>query len=186
MVNFTLNPNETKRPIGAVDPDVDPLIHPELYIGLIFKRVAAYIIDALIISVIVGFVWVGLGILGIVTLGLTFGLMGIVIFIIPFAYHTFFIGGPNSATIGMQIMDIEVRRWIGGSPDYSQAAVLTVLFYGSIALTAWLILLIAFFGNSRRCLHDYFSGTVVVNKLDALVSAKRIAELAVDQKSNEA
>ena len=90
MVNFTLNPNETKRPIGAVDPDVDPLIHPELYIGLIFKRVAAYIIDALIISVIVGFVWVGLGILGIVTLGLTFGLMGIVIFIIPLDSDVYF------------------------------------------------------------------------------------------------
>ena len=100
--------------------------------------------------------------------------MGIALFAVPFAYHTLLIGGMDKATIGMKMMDIEVRRWIGGAPDYYQAAAQTVLFYGSIALAAWLILVIAFFGNSRRCLHDYFSGTVVVNKLDALVSNKQI------------
>ena len=176
MVNFTLNPEEAERPLGAVSPDIDPLLHPELYIGLIFKRVVAYVIDAFIIGLIVSALWVGLGILGIVTFGATFGLMGLVIFAVPLAYHTLFIGGGDSATIGMKVMDIEVRRWTGGSPDLYQAAALTVLFYGSIALTAWLILVIAFFGSSRRCLHDYFSGTVVVNKVDEVGSPKQIKD----------
>ncbi len=180
MVNFTLNPEETNAPLGAVSPDLDPLRHPALYIGLIFKRIVAYIIDAIIISLIVSVVWVALGILGIVTFGATFGIMGISLFAIPFAYHTLLIGGPNKSTIGMKVMKIEVRRWIGGVPDYYQAAAQTILFYGSIALTAWLILVIALFGNSRRCLHDYFSGIVVVNKLDGLDSKKQISETVTE------
>ncbi|MBT5940045.1 MAG: RDD family protein [Rhodospirillaceae bacterium] len=180
MVNFTLNNDETVRPIGDVDPDIDPLLHPEFYNGIIFKRVIAYVIDVVAISIILGIVFVGLGILGFVTFGATWGIMGIVLLLIPFAYHTILIGGPQSATFGMRFMELEVRRWIGGRPDYIQAAVQTILFYGSIALTAWLILLVAFFGNAGRCLHDYFSGTVVVIKLDALGSIKHIEEQATE------
>jgi uncharacterized RDD family membrane protein YckC len=166
--NFTPNTDETVRPIGGADQAIDPLLHPDFYDGIIFKRVIAYVIDVVAISIILGIVFVGLGILGLVTFGVTWGIMGIVLFLIPFAYHTILIGGPHSATFGMRFMELEVRRWIGGQPDYVQAAVQTILFYGSIALTAWFILLVALFGSTGRCLHDYFSGIVVVNKLDAL------------------
>ena len=168
MGNFTPNTDETVRPIGGADLAIDPLLHPDFYDGIIFKRVIAYVIDVVAISIILGIVFVGLGILGLVTFGVTWGIMGIVLFLIPFAYHTILIGGPQSATFGMRFMELEVRRWIGGQPDYVQAAVQTILFYGSIALTAWFILLVALFGSTGRCLHDYFSGIVVVNKLDAL------------------
>lgn len=181
MVNFTLNPDETTRPLGAGDPELDPLLRPDLYNGILFKRIIAYAIDAIIISLILGATFVGLGILGIVTFGATFGIMGFALFIIPFAYHTFLIGGPNSATIGMGFMNVEVKRWVGGHPDYFQAAAQTILFYGSIALTVWLILLIAFFSSSRRCLHDFFSGTVVVAKSDALGSKDKIEDKMMDQ-----
>ena len=168
MVNLSPNTDESVRPNNNVDPDIDPLLYPEFYDGIIFKRVIAYVIDVIVISMLLGIVFVGLGILGFITFGATWGIMGIVLFLIPFAYHTLLIGGPQSSTIGMRIMDLEVRRWVGGRPDYVQAAVQTIMFYGSIALTAWLILLVAFFGGAGRCLHDYFSGTVVVIKLDAL------------------
>jgi len=176
LVNFTLETDEKVQSNGGGDPDIDPLLHPEYYDGIIFKRVIAYVIDVIVISVILAIVSVGLGILGFITFGAAWGIMGLVFFLIPFAYHTLLIGGPQSSTIGMRIMEVEVIRWTGGRPDYAQAAVLTILFYGSIALTAWLILLVALLGDSSRCLHDYFSGTVVVNKLDALGSADQFEE----------
>jgi uncharacterized RDD family membrane protein YckC len=180
LVNFTPNTDETVRPNGDVDPDIDPLIYPEFYDGIIFKRVIAYVIDVVAISIILGIVFVGLGLLGLVTFGVAWGIMGIVLFLIPFAYHTILIGGSQSATIGMRFMDLEVRRWIGGRPDYVQAAVQTILFYGSIALTAWLVLLVALFGDAGRCLHDYLSGTVVVNNLDELGSVDQFEEKATE------
>ena len=56
-----------------------------------------------------------------------------------------------------------MRRIDGERPGYLQAALLTVVFYVSVAATSWLILLIALF-NQRGCtLHDYLCGTLVVN-----------------------
>ncbi|MBN07762.1 MAG: hypothetical protein CMM45_08025 [Rhodospirillaceae bacterium] len=61
-------------------------------------------------------------------------------------------------------MGIEVRRWRGGCLELLQATILTILFFGSVAMTGWIILIVGFFSDSRRCLHDYFSGTVLINK----------------------
>lgn len=144
---------------------MDPVLHPELYEGIIFRRVAAYIIDVVIVSSLVLAFMVASLILGIATFGLTFTVTGLVFLLIPFAYHSVFIGGPRHATIGMGVMKLEVRSWRGGHPEFPQALLMTLLFYGSIALTAWLIVAIAIFSNARRCLHDYLSGTVVVNKI---------------------
>jgi len=108
---------------------------------------------------------------------LGFVVIGQVLFLIPFVYHSLLIGGPRSATFGMRAMDIEVYRWTGGRPNLAQAVIMTILFYGSIAMTAWLILAVALFSNTRRCLHDYFSGTVVVNK-EAEDGTIKTAELA--------
>lgn len=150
---------------GAVD-DLDPLHFPDLYENIIFRRVSAYFIDVVIIGILIALTSFSLGLLGVVTFGATWGIMGIVLFLIPFAYHTILIGGDGSATFGMRVMELEVRNWMGGHPEYFQAGLQTFLFYASIALTAWLILLIAFFSDSRRCLHDLFSGTVVVNRVN--------------------
>ena len=108
--------------------------------------------------------FMAISISGLFTFGLGFTLMGPVLFIIPIAYHTFLIGGPCSATWGMRFMGIEVRGWRGDRPDLLQATILTILFYGSVTMTGWVILIVGFFSNSRRCLHDYFSGTFLINK----------------------
>jgi len=164
LVNFTLKTDTPELSPAEGDPELDPLTNPQLYENIIFRRVAAYLIDVLIVAGLVSAAFVAISIAGVLSLGLGFIFIGPVLFLIPFAYHSLLIGGPRSATLGMRAMDIEVRSWNGGHPDFMQAVVLTILFYGSIAMTAWLILAVAFFSNARRCLHDYFSGTVVVNK----------------------
>ncbi|UCH75383.1 MAG: RDD family protein [Rhodospirillales bacterium] len=139
----------------------DPLDHPNLFEGIILKRVVAYLVDVAILLGVTGFLWL----LAILTLGLLGGIAAILTPLIPLAYHTILIGGADSATIGMRITGIHVRRIDGGAPDYPQAALLTLLFYASMALTG-LLLIIAFFNERSRCLHDYLSGTITVVNID--------------------
>ena len=136
----------------------DPLSRPELFDGVMFRRVIAYLIDVTILSGAVLFLWF----LVVVTLGLLVPVAALVTPAIPIAYHSLLIGGPNSATIGMRMMGIEVRRLDGGRPDLGLALIQTLLFYATLALTG-LLLIVALFNDRRRCLHDWLSGTLTVN-----------------------
>jgi len=136
----------------------DPLSRPELFDGVMFRRVIAYLIDVTILSGAVLFLWF----LVVVTLGLLGPIAALVTPVIPIAYHSLLIGGPNSATIGMRMMGIEVRRLDGGRPDLGMALMQTLLFYATLALTG-LLLIVALFNDRRRCLHDWLSGTLTVN-----------------------
>ncbi len=96
------------------------------------------------------------------TFGLLFGPAVALLGLLPLAYHTLLIGGDKSATIGMRLMDVEVRTWTGARPGYVQAGVQTALFYLSIAVLTPLILLVALFNERCRCLHDLLCGAVVI------------------------
>ena len=139
----------------------DPLSRPELFDGVMFRRVIAYLIDVTILSGAVLFLWF----LVVVTLGLLGPIAALVTPVIPIAYHSLLIGGPNSATIGMRMMGIEVRRLDGGRPDLGLALMQTLLFYATLALTG-LLLIVALFNDRRRCLHDWLSGTVTVVRVN--------------------
>jgi uncharacterized RDD family membrane protein YckC len=136
----------------------NPMTHPELFDGVMFRRIVGYLIDVVILSGAVLFMWF----LVLMTLGLLGPIAGVITPFIPLAYHSLLIGGPNSATIGMRLMGIEVRRLDGGRPDLVQALVQTLLFYATLALTG-LLLIVALFNDRRRCLHDWLSGTLTVN-----------------------
>jgi uncharacterized RDD family membrane protein YckC len=60
-------------------------------------------------------------------------------------------------------MDLRVVAWNGHRPGYAQAALQTVLFIASAAITNFLILGVSFFNPRGRCLHDLLAGTVTVN-----------------------
>jgi uncharacterized RDD family membrane protein YckC len=149
-------PDQPTRPFSWAEPS-DHLNRPELFDGIIFRRVFAYLIDVAILLGVTGFMWL----LVVLTLGLLAAVATILTPLIPLAYHTLLIGGRDSATIGMRMMGIHVRSVSGGAPDYLQAGLLTLLFYASMALTG-LLLVVAFFNERGRCLHDYLSGTITV------------------------
>ena len=73
-------------------------------------------------------------------------------------------GGPASATIGMRIMDLEMRTWYGAPCYFVLGAVHPVVFWICISVLSPLILLVGFFNARRRLLHDILLGTVVINK----------------------
>ncbi len=143
----------------------DPLEAPELYDGIRMKRLVAYAIDLIIISILLAGVWVVGMAFSVITLGLLYPVLAMALFILPFAYHTLLIGGASNATVGMRIMDLRVVAWNGNRPGYAQAALQTLLFYGSLTFATLLVLAVSFFNPRGRCLHDLLAGTVTVNDL---------------------
>ena len=73
------------------------------------------------------------------------------------------IGGPRSATIGMRMMDLELRTWYGAPGYFVLGATHAVLFWVSVSFLTPLVLLIGRFNGRRRLLHDIILGTVVIN-----------------------
>lgn len=157
-------PDQPATPFSWTQPP-DPLNRPELFEGVILRRILAYLIDVAILLGVTGFMWM----LVVLTLGMLAPIAAILTPLIPLAYHTLLIGGRDSATLGMRMMTIHVRRIDGGAPDYPQAGLLTLLFYASMALTG-LLLVVAFFNERGRCLHDYLSGTITVVNIGETIS----------------
>ena len=150
-------PARTMRDAAWEGEPPRPLEEPDLFDGILWRRVVGYGIDVLLLMVI-------FSVLGLIVF-LSFGLLAPINLVIapfvPIAYHTFFIGR-EGATPGMKFMDIETRAWTGARPDYAQALLMTILFYASIAITWLLVLLVPLFNERRRTLHDLMSGVVVV------------------------
>lgn len=153
-------PNQPARPFSWTEPP-DPLSRPDLFEGVVLKRVLAYLIDVAILIGVTAFLWL----LVVLTFGLLATIAGVLTPLIPLAYHTLLIGGRDSATIGMRMTGIQVRTLAGGHPDYPQAALQTLLFYATMALTG-LLLVVALFNDRGRCLHDWLSGTVTVVRVN--------------------
>jgi uncharacterized RDD family membrane protein YckC len=156
-------PVEIERLEGWERGAPDALAFPEYFDGIAFKRVIAYFIDALIILAIMGGVWIVFSILTAMSLGLLAPLLWPGLPLVPLLYHTLTIGADDSATYGMRLLGVTVRTWDGRKPGYLQAALNTMVFYASVGLTGWLILVVALFNDRRRTLHDFLCGTVVIN-----------------------
>jgi uncharacterized RDD family membrane protein YckC len=139
------------------------LSDPELFEGVRGRRVMAFLIDAIILFIVAG-VLTGAGwVVVVFTFGLAAPLLPLALTLLPFAYHTWMIGSPGHATFGMRAMGLRVSCWNGNDPELPQALLQTVLFYGSILMTNFLVLLVSLFNERGRCLHDYLSGCVVIN-----------------------
>ena len=145
----------------------DPASFPELYEGVLWRRVMAYMLDLLFIGVIAIAVWIAFAVLWLLSFGLLGPLLWFLFGLIPLAYHTLLLSGSRSATFGMRCFDLELRSVTGERPSFLQALIQTALFYITIGMTCSLILLVALFNRRRRTLHDFLAGTVMVRTLPA-------------------
>jgi uncharacterized RDD family membrane protein YckC len=150
-----------------VKPNVfDPVANPELFEGVLARRVVAFIIDLVIITTPVIAAAIFIFVFGLVTLGLGWALYwllspGAVIWALVYYGMTF--GSPASATIGMRVMDLEMRTWYGAPAYFVLGAVHAVVFWISVTVLTPFVLLVGFFNEWRRLLHDLALGTVVIN-----------------------
>ena len=140
----------------------DPAVHPEFFEGVLWRRAAAYLIDALCIGALLLAALLLFGLLTVVSLGLLSPGLWFLVGLIPLAYHTLLVSGPRSATLGMRAFDLELRSWGGERPVFLQALAHAALFYLTVAATGSLILLFALFNRRKRTLHDVLSGMLMV------------------------
>jgi uncharacterized RDD family membrane protein YckC len=144
----------------------DPFTNPELFEGVLARRVVAFLIDFVILAVPVVFVAMFIFVIGIVTLGLGFLLYALLwpaMIIWAVAYYGLTLGSPASATIGMRIMDIEMRTWYGSPAYFVLGAVHAIVFWITVSALTPFILLVCLFNHRRRCLHDILVGTIIIN-----------------------
>ena len=144
----------------------DPIANPELFEGVVARRIVAFLIDFLILSLPVVFVSMFIFVVGVVTFGLGFLFYGLLwpgMVIWALAYYGLTLGGAASATIGMRVMDIEMRTWYGAPAYFVLGAVHAVVFWITVSMITPLVLLVCLFNERRRCLHDILVGTVVIN-----------------------
>ena len=152
---------------GGVPPHAfDPDSQPELFRGVLTRRVFAFLIDLVVLSVPVILGYIFIAVFGVITLGLgwmLFWLAWPATIVWAIVYYGASIGGPHSATMGMRAMDLEVRTWYGAPGYFVLGACHAVLYWVSISFLTPLVLLVGLFNSRRRLLHDIILGTVVIN-----------------------
>ena len=162
-------PNEPKR-IGLnleLKPHAhDPATEPELFEGVLARRVVAFLIDLMIITVPLIFLAIFIFMFGLVTLGLgwfLFFLMSPIAVIWALVYYGMTFGSPASATIGMRVVDLEMRTWYGTPCYFVLGSVHAVMFWLTVSFLTPFILLVALFNDRKRLLHDMLVGTIAIN-----------------------
>ncbi|WIY53988.1 RDD family protein [Devosia sp. YIM 151766] len=142
----------------------DPATAPELFEGLLTRRVTAYVIDV----VLIGAITLGLSLVALVLGLFTFGLSLLSLaFVVPAAiviYYAVTLGSPKRATVGMQAMDIVLTPTRGQPLDGWMAIFHALLFWVSFWISWPVTILFALFTPRRQMLHDLVMGTLMVRR----------------------
>jgi uncharacterized RDD family membrane protein YckC len=165
-------------PIDVKPHAYDPDTHPELFDGVLARRIIAFIIDLVVIAVPVVFVAMLIFAFGVVTLGFGWALYWLLspaslVWVI--VYFGMTLGGPRSASIGMRVMDIEMRTWYGAPAYFLLGAIHAVAFWFTVSFFTPFVLLVCFFNRRRRLLHDILLGTVIVNSAERAQNLRAFA-----------
>jgi uncharacterized RDD family membrane protein YckC len=153
----------------------DPLANPELFEGVLARRIVAFIIDVIIIAVPLIAAAAFIFVFGLVTFGLgwlLFWLLSPISVVWALAYYGFTLGGPASATIGMRAMEIEMRTWYGAPAYFVLGAVHAVVFWITVSVLTPFVLLVGFFNARGRLLHDILVGAVLINTQSRAVTLR--------------
>jgi uncharacterized RDD family membrane protein YckC len=160
-------PGGAWRNDGGVPPHAfDPDLEPDLFRGVLTRRVFAFLIDLIVLSVpvIIGYIFIA--VFGLITLGLgwvLFWLAWPASVVWAIVYYGASLGGPHSATLGMRVMDLELRTFYGAPGYFVLGAMHAVLFWVSVSFLTPFVVLVGLFNGRRRLLHDIVLGTVVIN-----------------------
>jgi uncharacterized RDD family membrane protein YckC len=152
--------------IGLKPHAYDPGARPELFHGVLARRFIAFVIDVVIIMLPVAFAAVFIFFLGLVTFLLGWALFwllypGTIIWALVYCGTT--LGGPASATVGMRIMNLEMRTWYGAPAYFVLGAVHAIVFWITVSILTPLVLVVGLLNQRQRLLHDILIGTVVIN-----------------------
>ncbi|MEL6551387.1 MAG: RDD family protein [Pseudomonadota bacterium] len=137
----------------------DPDRQAGFYAGVPFKRLVAFIVDLLVILIAAVLV-------SLLSLGLFFFVFLFVVTVVGFLYRVTTLAN-RSATWGMRLTGIELRRHDGEAFSFGDAVLHTAGFYLSVALAPVQFLSIILMLTTPRgqSLTDFFFGTVALNRM---------------------
>ena len=142
----------------------DPETAPELFEGLLTRRVFAYLIDLVLIGAMI----LVFGTIGLIGGFLTFGLAWLALpVLVPASivlYYAATLGSAKRATVGMQAMDIVLTPTRGQPLDGWMAIIHAAVFWITVWISWPLSLLFALFTPRRQMLHDLIVGTLMVRR----------------------
>jgi len=149
MTDFTTGTHDMHLP--------HPETHPEFYEDVVSKRLLAWLVDVLIISILTAF-------LSIFTLFTALFFWPLFYAVISFLYRWTTLAG-KSATLGMRLFAIELRRNDGSYLDGGTAFLHTAGYFASVAIFPAQLISIAMMLLSprRQGLTDAILGTAVLN-----------------------
>ena len=154
------NPNAS-----AADAAADGL-SPAHFDGVLLRRSLAYLIDLAILGALgVGFIALT-GFLGLITFGLLWIGIGPLMLGLVIGYDALTCAGAHRATPGMRLFGLQMRSWDGSMVTTGQAALQSLGFYLSVIFTSFLILAVGLLNPRHRCVHDFASGTMIINAVD--------------------
>lgn len=173
--DFSVSPHLALRPnrdnlidmnqSHAARPELpDPASAPELFDGLLTRRIIAYFVDVVILGMIVVALGVLGAILGLFTFGLAFASLVIVVPGAIVLYYASTLGSRRRATIGMQLMDLVLTRTRARPLDGWMAFLHALVFWVTVWISLPVSLLFVLFTPRRQMLHDLVMGTLMVRR----------------------
>ncbi len=142
----------------------DPATAPELFEGLLARRVAAHIIDLVIMGVLV----LVFSLIGLIAGFLTFGLAWLALIVVVPAtivlYYAATLGSAKRATVGMRTMDIVLTPTRGQPLNGPMALIHAGVFWITIWICWPISMLFALFMPRRQMIHDLIVGTLMVRR----------------------
>ena len=131
----------------------DPAVSPELFEGVLARRLLAFVFDLVILAMPVLFLSMFIFVVGVVTFGLGFvfyALLTPAMVLWALIYYGTTLGSRHSATIGMRAMDIEMRTWYGSPAYFVLGAVHAIVFWITVSVFTPLILIVCLINERRR------------------------------------
>lgn len=128
------------------------------------RRALAFIVDAVLISVLA----ILLFILGVIAGFLTFGLAWVgLVLVIPGAivmYYALTLGSPSRATPGMKLFDLVLTPTRGQPLNGPLAFLHALVFYVTFWISWPVSLLFVLFTPRRQMIHDLITGTLMLRR----------------------
>ena len=124
-------------PAGIKPHAYDPATNPELFEGVLARRIVAFVIDVIVIGIPLAVAAVFIFVIGLITLGLgwvLFWLLSPASVVWALFYYGMTLGSPASATLGMRAMGIEMRTWYGAPAYFVLGAVHAVVYWISVSV----------------------------------------------------
>ncbi len=142
----------------------DPATAPELFDGVLMRRVFAYFIDLAILVVLGSIAAMACFVLGFLTFGVGWLLAPIAIVMAVFGYYSSTLGSPRRATIGMSLFDIVLTPTRGQPLDGWAILIHPIVFWITVWVAWPISLVFALFTPRQQMVQDLVTGTLMLRR----------------------